>query len=246
MIRIQRPSRCGGTFYNYKKFYSINLLGVVDAHYRFKYVNIGTQGSANDAAVYNASGFSKALLDGDNPLNIPQPRFIPGTTDVVTPFMLVGDEAYPLRQNLMKPFSSRGLSASERIFNYRLSRARRVVENAFGIMANRFRILLTTIQMSPSTVEDVILAICVLHNLLRCKSIRVQEATSDDENTKEPVGHVATAHIHSVSHTSRETGLNYNTVSKRIRDDLSKYFVTEGQVSWQWKHANIIPSNNEQ
>lgn len=216
---------------------------MVDAHYRFKYVNIGAQGSANDAAVYNASGFSKALLDNGNPLNIPQPRVIPETTDVVTPFMLVGDEAYPLRPNLMKPFSSRGLNASERIFNYRLSRARRVVENAFGIMANRFRILLTTIQMSPSTAEDVILAICVLHNLLRCKCIGVQEAASDNEDSEAAAGHLATASVHSVSHTSRETGLNYNAISKRIRDDLSKYFVTEGQVSWQWKHANIITSN---
>ena len=44
----------------------------------------------------------------------------------------------------MKPFSLRGLTKEERIFNYSLSRDRRIVENAFGIMSNRFQCLLTT------------------------------------------------------------------------------------------------------
>ena len=49
----------------------------------------------------------------------------------------------------MKPFSARGLPDEESIFKYRLFHARRVVENAFGIMANRFGCLLTTMSQNP-------------------------------------------------------------------------------------------------
>ena len=63
----------------------------------------------------------------------------------------------------MKPFSARRLPDEERIYNYRLSRARRVVENAFGIMANRFGCLLTTMSQNPETVTSIVLACCMLH-----------------------------------------------------------------------------------
>jgi len=207
-------------------------MAVIDAYYRFIYVNIGAQGSANDAAVYNASSFAKALADLCNPMNVPAPTHIPDIR-IQTPMMLVGDEAYPLRPYLMKPFSSRGLSASERVFNYRLSRARRVVENAFGILANRFRIFHGAMQMSPSSAEDVILAACTLHNYLRNKAIH-----DLDDDEKDSHDSAATP-ILWVNHQPRDTGRNYNAVSKGIRDHLATYFVTAGQVPWQWKHANI-------
>lgn len=50
------------------------------------------------------------------------------------PFMIVVDDAFPLNKHIMKPYSQVGLTPESRIFNYRLSRARRIVENAFGIL----------------------------------------------------------------------------------------------------------------
>lgn len=61
---------------------------------------------------------------------------------------------------MMKPYPHRNLEKEKRIFNYRLSRARRVVENAFGILAHRWRVFLTTIKLSPDKVTDIILAAC--------------------------------------------------------------------------------------
>jgi hypothetical protein len=115
LVRVQRPVRAGGSYYNYKKFYSVNMLAVVDAHGRFLYVTVGAQGSANDASVCNESNFSNLVTSVSNPLNTPCPTEIPGTTQVA-PMVFVGDDAYPLRPYPMKPFSARGLTISERIF----------------------------------------------------------------------------------------------------------------------------------
>ena len=61
-------------------------------------------------------------------MNVPLPVPLPGCIHPVS-FSSVGDDAFPLHNNLMKPYPLRNLSSDQRIFNYRLSRARRVVEN---------------------------------------------------------------------------------------------------------------------
>jgi len=67
----------------------------------------------------------------------------------------------------MKPYSMVGLGHDERIVNYRLSRARRVVANAFGILANRFQSLLhATVYKKTESVKSLVLVCVMLHNLL--------------------------------------------------------------------------------
>ena len=58
------------------------------------------------------------------------------------------------------------LTREERIANYRLSRGRRVVENAFGILVSRFRVIMTTIELPPETVRDVVLTCVVKVNMV--------------------------------------------------------------------------------
>ena len=106
-----------------------------------------------------------------------------------------------LRPTMMKPFSHgvcqrkresmsyhdealqpRGLSKKEILFIYRLSRARRVVENAFGILANRFQIFLSTMHFCPSTARLIVKACLVLHNLMIIRYPRLQNQAMDHED----------------------------------------------------------------
>jgi hypothetical protein len=81
--------------------------------------------------------------------------------------VIVGDDAFPLRTNLLKPYSRVILTLKQRVFNYRLSRARIMVENAFGILASRFRVFGKPIEVKVETVDIKVKASCVLHNWLR-------------------------------------------------------------------------------
>nr|CAI5845272.1 unnamed protein product [Callosobruchus analis] len=53
------------------------------------------------------------------------------------------------------------------VYLYRLSRARRIVESAFGILVTTFRVLLNAVDVAPKNVDRIILAACSLHNWLR-------------------------------------------------------------------------------
>ena len=163
-INIRPPANSGSIYYNYKQRFSIVLLAVVDANYKFLYVDIGCNGRVSDGGVFRESTLCHAL--SHNTLNIPPPEPLQGCT-LPVPYMLVADEAFPLKEYIQKPFSQSGLTNEKRIYNYRLSRARRVVENAFGILANRFRVLMTAINLAPEKVETIVLASCLLHNYLR-------------------------------------------------------------------------------
>ena len=118
-------------------------------------------------------------MDGN--INIPSAYPLPGDVRD-TPYFIVGDNPFPLRSWLMKPFSRHSMDHDERVFNYRLSRARRVVENAFGILANRFQCLITTLKQQPKNVESIVLACVCLHNIMRMRYIGDQNALLDCED----------------------------------------------------------------
>ena len=120
----------GSVFYNYKHYFSILLLALVDADYKFLYVVVRANGSCSDCQIFNQCELKRSCEV--NTIGIPPPQPLPGD-DHPIPYFIVGDDAFPLRSWLMKPYCKRNLSKEQRIFNYRLSRARRIVENAFGI-----------------------------------------------------------------------------------------------------------------
>lgn len=160
-VRIQNPKGGGSDYYNYKSFYSINLMALCDSAYRFLFVDIGSYGRDNDAAVFGRS----ALFDGfeSNTLNRPSSDVVRGFE---LPYAIIGDEIFPLKPWLLKPYPGRNLTEAQAIFNYRLSRARRTIENAFGILTSKWRIFRTPINGNTDLVELIVQAATSLHNYL--------------------------------------------------------------------------------
>lgn len=225
-IVFRAPISDGSYYFNYKGDHSIVLLALVDAHYKFIYVNIGVNGRISDGGVFQQSLLSRAFIT--NELNFPPPEPLP-STNVMAPYVVIADDAFPLSDHLMKPYPQRGLDHDCQIFNYRLSRARRIVENAFGILANRFRILLNPINLSVKKVELITLTCVILHNYLTTENGKHYTDIADD----------TTQNLATIG----QQGGNYSsTDARQIRDTFKTYFLSPtGQVDWQ---ENAIRKHN--
>ncbi|XP_050028799.1 uncharacterized protein [Dermacentor andersoni] len=158
-IPVSPPKEHASDYYNYKGWYSIILLALVDHKYRFRYVNVGSPGRCHDAYVYRQSVLADMV---EGPLFQAPTATISG---VVVPPLILCDQAFPLTSNLMKPFKSFGENDLHRSYNYNLSRSRRIVENAFGRLKARFRLVLKKMDADITNVPMIVRACCVLHNI---------------------------------------------------------------------------------
>ena len=73
----------------------------------------------------------------------------------------------------MRPFERNTLTKERYIFNYRLARARRVVENIFDILTNYWRIYHHHIYLNPDNVTALVKATIVLHKILTLQNDKV-------------------------------------------------------------------------
>ncbi|KAE8736867.1 hypothetical protein FOCC_FOCC017678 [Frankliniella occidentalis] len=155
----------GSEYYNYKGTNSIVLFAIADAKYKFIVADAGAKGREGDSGVFDRSTFGEMFYN--HRLRLP-PLVYNEKIDCLLPYVFLGDGAFPLDEHLMKPFEPDArdeLPGNHALFNYRLSRARRVVENAFGILSARFRILRRTAIVSETLGCNIILSTCALHNL---------------------------------------------------------------------------------
>ena len=83
------------------------------------------------------------------------------------PFVLVCDAALVLSDHALRPYPNKKLTCLKRIQNHNLSRARRVMENTFGILANKWRIFHRPIDVNPDFCDNIIRTCYVLHNYVR-------------------------------------------------------------------------------
>lgn len=108
---VQCPPNSGSQFFNYKGFYSVVLMAVCDANYKFTMVDVGSTGSENDASILSSAFGGKIVNDE---ICLPIAKNLPNT-DISLPHIFVGDGIFPLRKNLMKPFAGRQLPLEKQI-----------------------------------------------------------------------------------------------------------------------------------
>lgn len=234
---IRRPKNSHSMYHNYKGFFSLIMLAVVDADYKFIWVDIGSNGSASDAQIFNNCELKGAIENGT--IGFPEPEPLPND-DRDMPFFLVGDDAFALKTWMMKPFSRRNMEKDEAVFNYRLSRARRIVENAFGILANRFQCFLGRLQQDPHVAKQMVMAAVTLHNLMRVRYPRMQNAVLDVEDDQHNVAPGAWRQDRPMLDLHALRGGNYTTrEAKRQRLYLKHYYSHPvGAVPWQDRMVN--------
>lgn len=110
-------------------------MAISDAQYCFLMLDVGAEGRQSDGGVFRRSEMGIGFENKN--MNLPEPTQVK-VNGPELPYLLVADEAFALRPYMMRPFPrSKHLDMSKKVFNYRLSRARRVVESAFGLLAAR-------------------------------------------------------------------------------------------------------------
>lgn len=233
-VEIVPPSNSGSFYYNYKHRHSMVLLAIVDAKYRFLLVDFGTNGRVSDGGVLLNTKFYEKLEK--KALNIPTEERLHNSPRIL-PYVFLADDAFPLRKDMMKPFRHNDLdSRIKKIYNYRTSRARRIVENAFGILAARFRIHRTQMNMSPESIGSVVRATCALHNYLMSSSLNSYAPLEcfDSEYYEEgTITSGLTTKDSTLEPLQRTTQGRTIQTANQIRSQFMTYFVTEGKVPWE-------------
>jgi hypothetical protein len=239
-IVLQCPINSGSEYFNFKGFFSLVLLAICDANYNFIFVDIGCQGRISDGGVFANTEFCKRMTR--NSLNLPQPAPLNGRRAL--PFFFIGDEAFPMSEHLMKVYPGYHPKGSkERIFNYRLSRARRVVENVFGIASSTFRVLRKPLLLEPAKTELVVMTITLLHNFLRRQPESAAVYTPPGTFDSEENGVITDGAWRSTSGDlnsllpMKKVGRKTKSNVQDVRAELADHFLKEGRVKWQDEYA---------
>lgn len=218
-VRICKPNLGCSKYFNYKRYHSIHLFALVDSEYNFMYVRIGDQGSIPDSNILSRCSFTKRLNDGL--------LSYPNDTIDNLPFTFIADGGFTIAERILVPYNKKQTNTHQKkVFNYRLSRTRRVIENVFGVLTHRFRVMFKCMSISPKTATLVVGAACVLHNLLNqrnpksyCMKLKINKnELKANDNLKE----LEVDQINEYNH-------------EQIRIRFAKYFFNENTIEEQWK-----------
>ena len=153
-------------FSGHYQCYGLNVQAVCDHRCRFTYAAIANPGSSSDLRAYDKCAL-KRIVDG-----LPIGYFI------------AGDNAYPLSEHLLTPFSGNQTLIKENdTFNFLLSQLRIKIEQSFGIMVGRWQILKRPLQLKLSNVPPLVHACMRLHNFIINENDTFVVTIKQDQNT---------------------------------------------------------------
>lgn len=159
-VTLKAPPNSGTLYHDFKKQFSIVLLGICDSNYRFTYVNVGDYGSISDGGIFRNCELGKMLDNGEFPLP-------PNDSTTGLPYCFLGDSGFPLRKYLMVPYNlKKDYNQSKVIYNQQLSKGRTIIENSFGILTARWRVFANKITLSPEKSQMITMACICLHNFI--------------------------------------------------------------------------------
>lgn len=242
-VTIDTHCHSGAGYLNHKNTSSVVLLAAVDSRCKYILVDVCTESRQPGSNIFENSDFGKALCSGA--LGIPSAASLPSTVGMLAPNVFVGDGAFSPRKDLLSPFPEGQVEDEKAIFNYRLNRARRCAENAFGLTAARWRVLLRTVHLSPSNINYVIRATCMLHNFLTDMSPpHLQFADTEDGAGNVTLGpwrqgikqRDQEAHCFPLEVAASVEDCSADAV--HARNLFMAYFCSSvGEVPWQWQQS---------
>ncbi|KAJ8393925.1 hypothetical protein AAFF_G00054580 [Aldrovandia affinis] len=217
-VNIQAPSKSGSLYFNYKGTYSIVLLAVVDARYRFRVVDVGAYGRRSDGGTLASSSSARPCRMAD------WTSLKTGCCQKQSTW-----DANPMSLWQMRHSHCRDTSCAhsrvqplqkEQGIQLPTLRAKMIVENTFGILSAQWRMYRRVIGTSPGNVEKCVKATCVLHNFIRWTAgSPAAERQAPDPVDLQPIRRVGT------NNATRE--------AIHVRETLASYFSAEGAVPWQ-------------
>ncbi|XP_051168346.1 uncharacterized protein LOC127286094 [Leptopilina boulardi] len=192
---------------SYKGRFSINLMSISDAYYRFTAVDIGAPGRRSDGGVFTESEMFRKFET--NTFEIPNPEAIISNAPAL-PYVLVADEAFTFR-------------------------ARRMVESAFGILTARWRIFRKDIIGSTKLVRNIIQATTCLHNWIITESLNNPENVCQYTHLSR-VDRQSVNALQNIPRQNEVAGQPLRNVdAQTVRNNFAEYFMSpEGELSWQY------------
>ncbi|KAK5647968.1 hypothetical protein RI129_002860 [Pyrocoelia pectoralis] len=223
-FRVHKFANTGSRNINYNGYFSVQLMACADADGYFTTIDVGDLGRNSDGGVFRTSRLGRWLDRGG--LRLPLPEQLPENENGPNiPYFLCGDEAFPLSKYFMRPYPKRVLTNKKRIFNYRLSRARKSIECTFGMLVSKFTVFESPMVCSKNTAISIIKTACILHNYIRKTEGYIQKPSDFTEYQDDRI-------IERENEEDEERVRNLTTASG-IRDYLSDYFFNTYTLPWQ-------------
>jgi hypothetical protein len=132
----------------------------IDTNYNFLYSDIQCQRIISDGGYFRNTKLFKKIENKE--LLLPADQLLPNKTLPMS-YKKKADDTLALSKNIMKPYRGPYNEGSvEMVFNYRVSHARRAVENVFRIMVSTFRMLRKPLLLEPEKVTNIVMTYVLL------------------------------------------------------------------------------------